>query len=141
MESDLAARIRGVILDAPMLDFERSVEFQAGHERLPLVGLPLPPTLVTTAEWLAEIRFGVDWDYTNYLDRADELAAPMLLIHGGNDNDVPVGISEDLQRARPDIVRDLYIAAEGPHAEAWNVDPEEYERRVLDFLRSLAEAE
>jgi pimeloyl-ACP methyl ester carboxylesterase len=141
LESELADRVAGVIFDAPVLDFERSVEHQAAAERVPLVGLPIPPTIVTVAEWLTDIRFGIDWTYTHYLDRADELSAPMLLIHGGDDDDVPVGLTHDLERTRPDIVRDVYIPDSAGHTEAWNVDPAEYERRVIGFLEALAVVE
>lgn len=137
LESDLAGHVRGVVFDAPALDFERSVEFQAAREELPLVRLPLPPTLIDTAEWLAGVRFGVDWAYTDYLARAAQFSTPMLLIHGAEDDDVPLGISEDLQRARPDLVRELYIAEGAGHTEAWNVAPKEYERRIVAFLASL----
>lgn len=138
LESELATKVAGVILDAPMLDFDAAVEHQAKEERLPLVGLPLPGTLVSTAEWLAGRRFGVDWDYLDYLDRAGELDAPILLIHGGDDDDVPLATSERLAEARPDLVRDFYVAEGAGHAESWNADPEEYRRRMLAFFAMLA---
>lgn len=137
LESPLASRVSGLILDAPVLDFGRSVDHQAAGERLPLVGLPLPGTLVTTAKWFGAMRFGVDWGYTSYLDRVDQLSTPILLIHGTVDDDVPFATSEDLARLRPDLVRDFYGAEGAAHVEAWNIDPGEYDRRVVAFLQSL----
>jgi hypothetical protein len=137
LESPLASHVSGVILDSPMLDFERSVEFQAGRESVPVVGLPLPGTLVATAEWLATLRFDVDWSRTNYLKRAGDLRTPILLIHGTADDTVPVETSAELARVRPDLVRDFYVVHGAGHVEAWNASPDEYQRRVLAFLEDL----
>ena len=134
LESPLAAAVSAVVFDAPLLDFERTVEFQAGNETIPFLGLPLPGTLVETAEWLAARRFGVDWAYTRYLDRARELRQPILLIHGTEDEDVPIATSEELARLRPDLVREFYAVPGAGHVEAWNVNATEYERRVLAFI-------
>ncbi len=134
LESPLARNVSGVVLDSPVLDFERAVEFQAGNERLPFIGLPIPRTLVNTAEWLAQMRFGLDWGFTHYLERADELSTPILLIHGTDDETVPIATSRDLAHARPDLVRDFYTVEGAGHVEAWNVDPVEYERRLVAFL-------
>jgi pimeloyl-ACP methyl ester carboxylesterase len=140
LESELAERVSGVVLDAPMLDFERTVEFQAEDEQLPLIGLPLPGTLVAAGRWMASLRFGVDWGWTHYLDRADELGTPMLLIHGMDDRSVPIATTEELARLRPDLVRDVYIVEGAGHVEGWNVDPGEYERRVLGFIAAVTGA-
>jgi len=141
LESPLASRASGVILDAPMLDLARTVEHQAANESVPLVGLPPPGSLVRVVEWLARVRFGVDWGYTNYLSRAKELATPILLIHGTRDDSVPLATSMDLARLRPDLVRDFYTVEGAGHLEAWNLDPGEYERRLRAFLGAVVPAE
>jgi uncharacterized protein len=138
LESPLAGQVAGVILDSPVLDFERSVEHQAADENLPLVPLPLPPTLVTTAEWWASIRFGIDWDDTRYLERANEFHVPMLIIHGTADDTVPVATSKELTTLRPDLVMDAYFVEDAGHVASWNLRPEEYERRLLAFLQAIS---
>lgn len=138
LESPLATRVSGVILESPLLDFEAALEYQAGDEALPLIGLPLPPTLVDAAEWFAARRFSVDWWYTDYLSRLDRLNAPTLLIHGGDDDDVPVATSQTFAERRPDLVRDFWIVPGAAHIEGWNADPAEYERRVVAFLTESA---
>jgi pimeloyl-ACP methyl ester carboxylesterase len=137
LESDLAPQVTGVIFDSAALHFEASVDLQAGDEELPVLGLPLPDVLVETAKWMTEFRFDVDYDYTNYLAQAGELGIPILLIHGTDDDVVPVDTSEELARLRPDLVRDLYVVTGAGHVEAWNTDPAEYERRVLAFITGL----
>jgi fermentation-respiration switch protein FrsA (DUF1100 family) len=138
LESPLADAVSAAVLDAPVLDFERAVEHQANRERIPLIGLPLPGVLVETSEWLADVRFGVDWEYTDYLARAEELSVPILLIHGTEDETVPLATSEDLARTRPDLVRDFYVVGGAGHVESWNLDPLEYERHLQAFLEGYA---
>jgi len=135
--SPLAAAVSGVILDAPLLSFKRTVEFQAEDQRLPVLGWPLPRTLVWSAEWLASARYGVDWEFTDYLDEVGGLSAPILLIHGTIDSDVPIATSRELAKARPDLVYDFYEAAGAEHTAAWNLDPAEYDRRVRAFLEDV----
>ncbi|MGK2965266.1 MAG: alpha/beta hydrolase [Tepidiformaceae bacterium] len=137
LESSLADRVAGVVLDAPMLDFNRTVEFQAADEDLPLVGIRLPRTLVESAQLLATIRFDIDWDRLDYLARADALETPILLIHGDEDQDVPKSTSDELARLRRDLVTYIEVAGAG-HVEAWNVDPEFYEDEVAQFIERVA---
>jgi len=138
LESPLADVVVGAVLDAPLLDFELAVEHQAKRERVPLVGLPLPGTLVATAEWLAGWRFGIDWSYTDYLSRAEELSVPLLLFHGTEDDTVPLATSEELAQKRPDLIRDFYVVVGAGHAESWNHDPTEYGRHLRAFLSERA---
>jgi pimeloyl-ACP methyl ester carboxylesterase len=138
LESPLAARVSGVILESPMLNFEAAVEYQASGEKLPLIGLALPGTLVDAAEWFAARRFGVDWEYTDYLDRIDRLETPILLIHGEDDAVVPVSTSRALAEGRPDLVTDFWVVPGAGHVEGWNASSMEYEERVVRFLQDHA---
>jgi uncharacterized protein len=136
--SSLASAVRAVVLDAPMLDFSRTVDHQAADETIPLVGLPLPATLTATAKWIAGRRFDVDWDQLDHVSRADLLSVPVLVFHGTEDDDVPLATSRDLARARPDLVTVHEVPRAG-HMSAWNVDPESYETRLLAFLAEHAD--
>jgi pimeloyl-ACP methyl ester carboxylesterase len=128
-ESDLAERVEAVILDAPMLNFRDAVDHLAWKKGLPWF-------LTQIAEEMAEIRFDVDWEAMNYLRRADELTAPVLLFHGDDDDRAPVEVSDALAEARPDLV--TYSRVEGAgHVRSWNTDPEAYEAAVRDFLTPL----
>lgn len=131
--SGLADMARAAILEAPMLDFGRTVDDQASREELPVVGLPLPSSLTAVAKWMAGLRFGVDWGDLDYLAAADRLDVPILLIHGEEDEDVPIGTSADLAERRPDLVTFIRVPR-AAHMEAWNVDPQTYERTVVSFL-------
>ena len=129
--SALAERVVAVILDAPMLNLRDTVDRLAWKQGLPWF-------LTQIAEKLAEIRFDVDWETMNYLRRADELTAPVLLFHGDADDTVPVETSDALAEARPDLV--TYSRVEGAgHVRSWNTDPEAYEAAVRAFLMPLVQ--
>jgi hypothetical protein len=59
----------------------------------------------------------------------------MLLIHSVDDEFVPVGPSERLAAARPDLVTmERWDTAR--HTKEWNVDPDRWERSVAAFVRA-----
>jgi len=128
-ESSIADRVRGVILDAPMIDFGKTVALGAREQNLPsfMVGL---------AKWLGGVRFGMDWDAMDYQTRIEQLKAPILLFHGDADTTVPVSSSDALAEARPDIVTYVRVS-DTEHVRAWNTDREAYEGAVRGFLRGL----
>ncbi len=98
-----------------------------------MVGLPIPTTLTSTAKWIAALRYDLDWDRLDYLDRADEISVPILLFHGVEDDLVPIETSEALEEMLPGLVS-FHSVESAKHLESWNVDPAEYERLLSDFL-------
>ncbi len=138
LNSSLAEKADGVIFDAAALDLERAVEHQAKDESIPVLGLPLPGTLVDTAEWLAERRFGIDWSEIDYLARIEEFETPALLIHGDADKKVPLALSQEFASKRADLVRGFLIVQGAGHLESWNVASMEYEAQLTRFIRGVA---
>jgi alpha-beta hydrolase superfamily lysophospholipase len=133
--SPLAARVAGVVLDAPMLDFSRSVDLGASRQTLPLVGLPLPQSLTDVAKWIASWRYDVDWGSLNYLRGAGKLQAPILLFHGTADTRVPVATSDQLAHLAGDVT---YVRVAGAdHLDSWNLDPARYDRAVQAFVERV----
>ncbi|MCH9010400.1 MAG: alpha/beta hydrolase [Chloroflexi bacterium] len=129
LESSLAGQVSGAILDSPMLDFGATVELGAEEDGYPVfVG--------KMAKLFSGFRFGVDWASLNYLDRADELALPILLFHGTEDHRVPISTSRSLAALRPRLV--TYVELPGvDHVRGWNADRDAYESAVSDFLKSI----
>jgi hypothetical protein len=127
--SPLVDRVSAVILDSPMLSFEKSVDW-GGKQR------NLPDILTQTAKWIAHKRFDIAWDELDYLASVDRLDVPVLLFHGDADETVPVATSDQLADERPDIV--TYLRFDGaPHVGNWNADPERYEAAIRDFLANV----
>jgi len=81
-------------------------------------------------------RFGLDWRAIDYVARAAELAAPVLLIHGAADRLVPPRPSDELAARRPDLVSYLRLPGVG-HVRGWNAGPTAYESAVAEFLESV----
>lgn len=124
--SPLAPRVDGLVLDAPTLDWQRVLEFNATEMGLPgFMALPL--------EWAIGARIDVDWDDLNALRHPEDFQLPILLFHGEDDKVVPISISEDFAAELPRWVT-YYSAPEAGHVEAWNVDPRLYEQRLEAFL-------
>lgn len=124
--SPLARHVVGVVLDAPMIDFNAVVDFgarQKGH----------PKIVILAGKAVSRYRYGVDWSSLDYLKDAKKLAVPILLFHSDADETVPIESSEALARKRPDIV--TYMRFPGaPHVASWNVDSEGYTKALRDFL-------
>ena len=135
-ESELADDAVGAVLDSPALDLGEIVEFEAEQRSLPVLGTSIPAPLPDVAKALTSWRFGIDWERLDYVERADELEVPALVLHGTEDASVPVATSEAFARARPDLVTLLPFPDAG-HVRAWNADRRRYERRVLGFLERV----
>lgn len=131
-QSPLRNRTRAVILDSPLFSFEASVDWQAQHTTLPLIGVTIPDELTNFAKWIAGWRFDIDWDETNYLNKSAELHAPMLIFHGTNDTSVPLATSKFIERVRPEIT--TLIETDAVHVRSWNLSPDDYEAAILEFL-------
>jgi hypothetical protein len=139
LESPLASRVRGVLLDSPALDLGEVIDHGAADRDLPVLGTPVPPALTVVAKGIAGLRYDLDWAELDYLDRAGRLATPMLVFQQSGDPTVPVTISEDLAAARADLVTFERFAGDG-HVQSWNMDRARYERAVRAFLERVAPA-
>jgi uncharacterized protein len=127
--SPLASRVAGLILDAPVLDWDATISL--GGDR---AGLPGFVTWV--AGEIASHRIGVDFSAFDQVRRAHEFRVPILLFHGTADTTVPIGSSEAFARALPRLV--TFVKTGAGHVESWNVGPQRYAAAVRRFLASLA---
>ena len=134
--SDLAGRVRAVVLDSPLLDFEASIDLWATRVDVPGGG-GLPAPLTWGSMRLAALRAGLDLDAVDYLDDTSWLTVPALVLHGTSDPTVPVESSRELARLAPDRVEAHFLEGAG-HVEAWNAGPRRYDRRVRTFLHRHA---
>ena len=136
----MAERVRAVVLDSPVLDFDAVLDHGASQRTIPLVGLPIPGVITALAKAISSARFGVDFDAMDYLSRAEELSVSILLIHGDGDRTVPIETSDALAKARPDIVR--YVRnPDIDHVRTWNAKGAEYESVVTGFLREVTDVQ
>jgi pimeloyl-ACP methyl ester carboxylesterase len=124
--SALATRVRGLILDAPVLSWQDIISFNATEMGLP--GFAAKPV-----EWVIGARIDVDWGDLDALAHTEDLEVPILLFHGLEDTLIPVETSDELAEDLPEWVT-YHRVPRAEHTQSWNVDPSLYERRVQDFL-------
>lgn len=134
--SPLAAHVSRVVLDGPVVDWADVLGHHAALHSLPVPVSRLAGTIMgsTLARRLVGVHERVDVAQTNWVQRAEELSHPILLVHSRDDEFVPVGPSEALAAARPDLVHfEPWSLAR--HCKEWNTDPRRWERVVSDFVR------
>lgn len=136
--SPASSRVRGVVLESPVVDWIATLDFQAAMRRLPSV-----------VRWgvlqLFRNRWGglftglaepLDLDRLDFVRRARELDVPILILHSDDDGFVPSTASRALAVARPDIV--TYEAFEvARHTKLWNYDRDRWEGAISDWLARL----
>lgn len=129
IESELADRAVGLVLDAPMLNLTNALEL-AGQQR----GLPL--WLPWLAANLSRVRFGTNWEALDTRAEMLELDVPMLLFHGTGDETIPVSQSDSFaEKAGSNVT---YVRVDGAeHVGAWNADPTAYERAMKEWLEEV----
>jgi pimeloyl-ACP methyl ester carboxylesterase len=124
--SDVAGRVRALVLDSPVIDWRDVLQHQGAAR-----GLPAAET--TLAVWAVQRRFGIDLDRFDWPARGPDLRVPTLLVAGDADTYVPDGPAQRLAAARPGLVTLQLVPAAG-HTQGWNVDPAGYERRLVTWL-------
>jgi alpha-beta hydrolase superfamily lysophospholipase len=124
--SPLAARVDGLVLEAPALDWKAILSFNATKMGLPsFAALPV--------EWAIGLRIDADWNAADALRHTGDFHLPILLFHGTDDPLVPIATSDRFAADLRRWVTYYRVPGDG-HAEAWNVDPGLYESRLTSFL-------
>ena len=136
-QSELADRVDGLVLDSPNVILADTVRHGSRDARLPGLGLRLNPLFIEVGMWISDLRWGIDWDRTNYVQRAESIIrVPSLVFHGTSDGRVPISISRQLEARVPHLVQLEETPAAG-HVMSWNANPDRYERVLESFLRGL----
>jgi uncharacterized protein len=128
--SRLGRRVRGLVLDAPVLDWRAVIDLQT-RER------DLPGSLADTTEWTIKLRIGIDWNRFDQVKRARLFQVPILLFHGTDDRTVPISTSDAFARRLPRLVTYVRLKGAG-HVQSWNVHRGRYEAALLGFLRRVS---
>jgi len=135
LRSSHAQDIAGVILESPVLDWKRVLDFQADVERVPGV-LRRTAVAALSSRWggtLTGLAAPVNLVGLDIVSRADELAVPILILHSDDDGYVPSSGSHDLAAARPDLVTFARFGV-ARHTKLWNYAETRWSKAILDWL-------
>lgn len=122
-------RIKGLVLDSPVLDWEATLRALATARRTPG---PLLPLAVRAAQGRTGLRGGL----LPVVADPGKLDVPTLIIHGPDDGLAPWYPSRELAARRTDLVT-LHTVSDAPHGAMWNADPTGYEETLRRFLTPL----
>ena len=128
-ESDSIGFVRGAIYETPVVDFESVVTRWAD-------GRSVPGVVSWLGRRLATIRFGVEWDLLDQMERIDEFDVPMLVFVGGED---PVSYPTEIEAFASQLgdLADEHRFEQGAHTDLWNIDADRYERIIESWLDDL----
>ena len=131
VNTDDKNKIKGIIYEAPVINFWESVEVN-GAARFPW----LPSQLFSYFKIFTEVRYGVDFSKMDFTDAVINSTIPTLLFHGDDDEWVPVSMSDLIASERKENF--TYIRYENVgHVTSWNADPDNYVYQLELFLNSL----
>jgi alpha-beta hydrolase superfamily lysophospholipase len=130
--------IRGIVLDSPVVDWVSVLRSQAIDLRVPRWVRKASERAMRTpvVHRFAGLRQPVDLRELDMVNRSDEIDVPILLLHSADDGFVPSSASQDLARARPDLVQ-LELAHRARHTKLWNHDPDWFDERIRAWLTGV----
>lgn len=128
--SEHAGSVVGLVLDSPNVILVEAVRHATREHRATSL-------MVEFGLWIADLRWKIDWDATNYVQRSEEtIRVPALVFHGTSDRRVPISVSRQLEARVPELVELVETPAAG-HVMSWNANPERYETYLSRFLERL----
>lgn len=79
-------------------------------------------------------RGGFDLRAASMVDAVRASRVPTLIIHGAEDDFVPVGMAPRLFKACGASIKEMHVVPDAGHTMALLMDPEGYDQMVFDFL-------
>ena len=89
--------------------------------------------LLNVASALCNMEYGWSFQEASPLKQVKKSTLPMFFIHGDADTFVPTWMVHPLYEAKPQP-KELWIVPGAEHAVAYKENPEEYTRKVSDFV-------
>ncbi|MFK3833805.1 alpha/beta hydrolase family protein [Microbacterium sp. NPDC087868] len=128
-------RIAGLILESPVVDWRTVLRYQAREAglRAPLPALAMGALSLPVTARLSGAEDAIAFDRLDMVARAEELAAPTLILHSDDDGFVPADASHALRDARPDLVT-MPVFSGARHTKIWNYDETGWTAAIRDWL-------
>jgi uncharacterized protein len=124
-------RFRSVVAECPFATFAEVARYRLAQAS----GAPewMFRPIAAIGFGYARLRYGVDLTKASPLSAVRAARTPILLIHGGQDTNIPIAQSRELAAANPKWVR-LWEVPRATHVNAFGVEPERYIREVLGWF-------
>jgi uncharacterized protein len=131
-------RVRGLVLESPVIDWIDTLEFQGELYRLPSTVTQGAIRALGSgrASGIIGHRTAIDLKSMDFVERSSELSLPMLILHSDDDGFVPATSSRALAASRPDIVT-LVSFSEARHTKLWNYDEARWTGAIAGWLDKL----
>lgn len=95
--------------------------------------IPAFPLMYTTSIY-CKSRLGWNFKEASAIRQVEKCTKPMFFIHGGSDTYVPTYMVKELYDAKKSGAKELWIPEGVKHADAYWDYPQEYTKRVSDFV-------
>ncbi|MET0844203.1 MAG: alpha/beta fold hydrolase [Mycetocola sp.] len=137
-EPKLKGIVGGLVLESPVLDWVSTIKANCARAGLPAwTGtLALPWLNLRPLAYLTGLSNPVGLRRFDWIARADEITAPVLILHGTADTSSPFAVTEHLRQLRPDVVTVEPFDAD--HTMTWNSEPERWRNAVATWLRGVS---
>jgi pimeloyl-ACP methyl ester carboxylesterase len=134
-----ADRIVGLVVVSPVLDWAKTLTSNGSTSGLPepVASVGLRILRSKAFGWVTGLEQPIDLSMLDWIERADALKTPTLILHGAEDKSTPIEVSERLAELQPDAVKLVRFEVPG-HSLEWNGDIERWEGSVTQFLESLS---
>lgn len=129
---DLPENVKAIVDDCGYT----SVHAIFSDELAYLFNLPDFPFLYT-ASGICKLRAGYTFEEASAIEQVKQAQVPILFLHGSQDNFVHTEMVYELYDACP-TEKDIYVAQDAGHAQAFYIDPEIYTEKVFKFLDKVA---
>jgi pimeloyl-ACP methyl ester carboxylesterase len=126
--------ITALVLDSPVLNWTEAIKTNCIRSGLPAAGgyLAVPWLTIHPLAHPIGLPSRIPIRSFDWTARAAELTTPTLILHGTNDDSVPIQLSQALRDARPDLVELETFDAD--HTLSWNSDPDRWQSTVTTWL-------
>ncbi|WGM22891.1 alpha/beta fold hydrolase (plasmid) [Paenarthrobacter sp. OM7] len=128
-------RIIGLVLVGPVTSWRKAISAGAVQARVPAVGADLVMRLLGTRVFarMLGLEEPIDFDALDWVEVANRVDVPTLVLHSTADQEVPWEISAAFQRANPATVT-LISLPEAHHTQEWNASPSTFTNELTSWV-------
>lgn len=130
--SAIDPRISFYIADCPYSDLTDLFKIRLKED----YHLPSFPLLMVSS-MICRLKGGILYGWVSPILDVSNVETPILFIHGKDDKYVPCSMSINLHEAKKKGIKELYLAPNAGHAEAYWNNKTEYDLVVEKFLRKI----